>query len=273
MLNFLRFKKNKVSATLQCFIIVGGFVAVFFTPWNDNAIVEEYVFIENFLVEDFEAIQITIPHSEEPLFEANVPPAIQIPFTEVDLTLHTHVEIDVFEDRMGTVASRSIPARQVLNIDLIFDNNGMGRITSDEDIEEWVNVENLHENPLPPIPVTPRVTPQATALNVDVGSNRALGQQMAAERGWIGEQWYALERLWTRESNWNHLAANPRSSARGIPQKMASIHFGQDWATSEVFAAWMNDPRAQIEWGLNYIENRYGNPVAAWEFFLRHGWY
>ena len=50
------------------------------------------------------------------------------------------------------------------------------------------------------------------------GSNRQIGQQMAARYGWTGAQWAALEKLWTGESNWNHLARNPSSGAYGIPQ-------------------------------------------------------
>src|SRR5690606_11201326 len=47
-----------------------------------------------------------------------------------------------------------------------------------------------------------------------------------------GEQFKCLDKLWERESNWNHTATNPTSGAYGIPQaypgdKMASA--GKDW--------------------------------------------
>ena len=98
------------------------------------------------------------------------------------------------------------------------------------------------------------------------GSLRALGKTMAASRGWVGSQWTCLDNIWTRESGWSRTAANP-SGAYGIPQaspgsKMASA--GADWRTNAA---------TQITWGLSYIANAYGNPCAAWSFWLSHNWY
>ena len=98
------------------------------------------------------------------------------------------------------------------------------------------------------------------------GTLRALGQSMAASRGWVGSQWTCLDNIWTRESGWSRTAANP-SGAYGIPQaspgsKMASA--GADWRTNAA---------TQITWGLSYIANAYGNPCTAWSFWLSHNWY
>lgn len=102
---------------------------------------------------------------------------------------------------------------------------------------------------------------------VKATGNRALGAAMAAARGWVGPEWFALEKLWTKESGWNHLAQNPSSGAYGIPQalpasKMATA--GSDWRTN---------PRTQIRWGLDYIGGRYGRPSAAWAHSQRVNWY
>ncbi|GAA4719883.1 hypothetical protein GCM10023216_05700 [Isoptericola chiayiensis] len=99
------------------------------------------------------------------------------------------------------------------------------------------------------------------------GSNRSIGQQMAAARGWTGSQWTCLESLWTKESNWSHTVANPSSGAYGIPQslpgsKMAS--HGSDWQTN---------PATQIAWGLDYIAGRYGTPCGAWSHSQANNWY
>ncbi|MFD2793422.1 G5 domain-containing protein [Promicromonospora vindobonensis] len=99
------------------------------------------------------------------------------------------------------------------------------------------------------------------------GSVKEIGQEMAAARGWTGQEWTCLELLWERESGWNHQAANPSSSAYGIPQalpgsKMGSA--GSDWATN---------PATQIEWGLGYIADRYGTPCGAWGHSESAGWY
>jgi hypothetical protein len=100
----------------------------------------------------------------------------------------------------------------------------------------------------------------------NTGSNRRIGREMAAKRGWTGDQWTCLNNLWTKESGWSTRATNG-GSAGGIPQalpasKMASA--GDDWRTSAA---------TQIKWGLGYISGRYGNPCGAWRHFQNRNWY
>jgi membrane protein involved in colicin uptake len=101
----------------------------------------------------------------------------------------------------------------------------------------------------------------------NTGSNRRIGREMAAKRGWTGDQWTCLNNLWTKESGWSSRATNASGSAGGIPQalpasKMASA--GDDWRTN---------PATQIKWGLRYISGRYGNPCGAWRHFQNRNWY
>ncbi len=120
-------------------------------------------------------------------------------------------------------------------------------------------------------PAEPDVQP--TAINTAVHtpmSNRDTGKQMAEARGWTGEQWLCLEKLWTNESNWRHTVSNYQGSgAYGVPQslpanKMASA--GEDYLTN---------PRTQIAWGLRYIESRYKTPCMALDAWLSRSphWY
>lgn len=102
---------------------------------------------------------------------------------------------------------------------------------------------------------------------VDPGSARALGQAMAAERGWGADEFSCLDQLWEKESGWRWNADNPSSEAYGIAQanpgsKMATV--GSDWLTN---------PATQIEWGLGYISGRYGTPCDAWAHSVEIGWY
>ncbi|MEE6273138.1 G5 domain-containing protein [Georgenia wangjunii] len=113
----------------------------------------------------------------------------------------------------------------------------------------------------------PAVATAAPVVPAYEGDPRALGAELAAARGWSGEQFSCLDRLWQRESNWNPTAQNPSSGAYGIPQslpasKMASV--GADWRTN---------PATQIRWGLDYIGGRYGTPCGAWAHSERVGWY
>jgi len=105
------------------------------------------------------------------------------------------------------------------------------------------------------------------------GSPRAIGKTMAAEMGWTGAEWDALEKLWTRESNWNPKARNPSSGAYGIPQSLP--HTKMPKAAWPEFAGGSSSAVAQIRWGLNYIKQRYGSPRMAWAFWQRQSphWY
>jgi len=110
------------------------------------------------------------------------------------------------------------------------------------------------------------VVPKTT--KAQQGTNRALGQQMAADMyGWTGDEWACLDTLWAHESGWRTTAGNKSSGAYGIPQalpgsKMAK--YGDDW---------QSNPATQIKWGLAYIDGRYNTPCGAWNHFLSSHWY
>ncbi|HSS67205.1 MAG TPA: lytic transglycosylase domain-containing protein [Nocardioidaceae bacterium] len=96
---------------------------------------------------------------------------------------------------------------------------------------------------------------------------RDIAMAMLADYGWSSDQFACLDQLYMRESGWNPSAANPYSGAFGIPQalpgdKMASA--GADWQTN---------PATQLEWGLSYIQDRYGSPCGAWAFSESNGFY
>ena len=104
-----------------------------------------------------------------------------------------------------------------------------------------------------------------SSANAD-GSVVAMAQQLAAQRGWTGEQWSALDWIVQHESSWNPTAQNPTSTAYGLFQFLDST-----WAT--VGASKTSDPSAQIQAGLAYIAQRYGNPLNAQAFWQANGWY
>lgn len=135
---------------------------------------------------------------------------------------------------------------------------------------------SILEPPRQPMPMTRPTQSAEPSRGLEGGSveqNLKLGEAMAAEFGWTGQQWNALKKLWMRESGWRTNAANPSSSARGIPQAMMSVHFGTGWQNSSQAAAYLRDPRTQILWGLNYIQERYGSPTAALTHSDNNHWY
>ncbi|MER8046010.1 peptidoglycan-binding protein [Streptomyces sp. NPDC094032] len=97
---------------------------------------------------------------------------------------------------------------------------------------------------------------------------RITGQWKTAEHGWsVSGQFGCLDNLWIRESEWQVYATNPTSGAYGIPQSLP----GDKMSTAG--ADWQTNPATQIEWGLDYIQSRYGTPCAAWSFWQSHNWY
>ena len=72
------------------------------------------------------------------------------------------------------------------------------------------------------------------------------------------KQYLCLDALWTKESQWNPLADNKRSTAFGIPQLLKLK---------------TTDPYKQIDAGLIYIAKRHSNPCKALAFHLKHGYY
>ncbi|MDQ7910723.1 lytic transglycosylase domain-containing protein [Phytohabitans sp. ZYX-F-186] len=92
----------------------------------------------------------------------------------------------------------------------------------------------------------------------EYSGNRRTGCALLLASGFGIDQMPCLDKLWTKESGWNHKARNPSSGAYGIPQaypggKMSSA--GTDWETN---------PATQIKWGLGYIKGRYDDPCGAW---------
>jgi hypothetical protein len=72
------------------------------------------------------------------------------------------------------------------------------------------------------------------------------------------KEFKCLNKLWYKESRWNHKAANPQSSAYGIPQLLKMTE---------------TNPLKQVDLGLKYIKHRYDNPCNAWKFHLKRNWY
>ncbi|HXH35421.1 MAG TPA: hypothetical protein VNJ54_13615 [Plantibacter sp.] len=104
-------------------------------------------------------------------------------------------------------------------------------------------------------------------LTADPAGAKAYAQSAIGAYGWGGGEFQCLLQLWTRESSWRVNAYNASSGAYGIPQslpgsKMASS--GDDWRTNAA---------TQINWGLNYIDDRYGSPCGAWAHSEAVNWY
>ena len=97
---------------------------------------------------------------------------------------------------------------------------------------------------------------------------KKIAAEIAKEKyKWGSYQFSCLNTLWTKESNWNYRARNPRTGAHGIPQALPAAKMeviGTDWRTN---------PVTQIRWGLHYIDVRYETPCRALAKFKRSRYY
>lgn len=80
-------------------------------------------------------------------------------------------------------------------------------------------------------------------------------------------QWSSFYFIIQRESNWNHTAQNPTSSAYGLAQTMMSLY--EDELTED----FRTNPYEQIDWAIDYAESRYGDAKNAKVFWQENHWW
>ncbi|MFD3313103.1 transglycosylase SLT domain-containing protein [Streptomyces sp. NPDC058656] len=101
-----------------------------------------------------------------------------------------------------------------------------------------------------------------TQSSYSVAEIQAMARQIVP-----ADQFQCFSTIVDHESSWNYRADNPTSDAYGLMQalpgsKMSSA--GADWATN---------PATQIKWGLGYMNDRYGSPCGAWDFWQANNYY
>ncbi|MGO9216833.1 MAG: transglycosylase SLT domain-containing protein, partial [Streptosporangiaceae bacterium] len=101
--------------------------------------------------------------------------------------------------------------------------------------------------------------------NANASANQAWARGELGLFGWGGGQMTPLIELWNRESGWNQNAQNPSSTAYGIAQFLDTT-----WAA---YGPKTNNPQLQMQYGMEYIAGRYGDPAAAWAHEVNAGWY
>ena len=182
----------------------------------------------------------------------DVPTVTPVPF-------ETTVQEDpnVFADETPTVAQEGVEGASTT----------VERVTTVDGVEESREVVSDGVTAEPVAKIVVQGTKERPKGPAAAASAKDVARQLVAARGWGGDQFQCLEKLWTKESQWNPSATNPSSGAYGIPQslpasKMASA--GADWKTN---------PATQVTWGLNYIAGSYGTPCAAWGHSQAKNWY
>jgi hypothetical protein len=98
----------------------------------------------------------------------------------------------------------------------------------------------------------------------EYSGNRAIGCALTLSAGWEIAQFPCLEKLFSKESGWNHRAENKSSGAYGIPQALPGSKMGS------IASDWRTNPATQIKWGLQYVTKRYKSPCGAWSYWQSH---
>lgn len=125
--------------------------------------------------------------------------------------------------------------------------------------------------PEPPVVVTvkPKPRPKPVVIKrITRTTYPSVADAKAYALSRIGSTQFAcLDKLFTRESNWNPHDYNRSSGAYGIPQALP----GTKMATAG--ADWRDNPVTQVKWGLSYIAGRYGSACNAWAHSQTYNWY
>lgn len=111
------------------------------------------------------------------------------------------------------------------------------------------------------------VTGLAGTANASEADDMARNRELAREMIDNDKRFACFEKIVDHESDWRHTATNPESGAYGLVQALPAKRMktvGDDWKTN---------PETQIKWGLKYMDERYGGPCKAWDFWEEHGWY
>lgn len=110
-----------------------------------------------------------------------------------------------------------------------------------------------------------KTTKKKTTLKVQTASKQTYIDYAKSYGNFDDKQLSCLIELWNHESGWNPNSVNKSSGACGIPQalpckKIKNVEGSNDW-------------KAQIRWGIKYINYRYKTPCKAWEHFKSKRWY
>ena len=111
------------------------------------------------------------------------------------------------------------------------------------------------------------VSPRVGSVTDDPAGAQAYASSQIGGYGWDGSQFQCLLQLWTRESSWMTDATNPSSGAYGVAQALPASKY------DSAGADWLTNYRTQINWGLGYIQDRYGSPCNAWAHEVSNSWY
>ena len=91
--------------------------------------------------------------------------------------------------------------------------------------------------------------------------------QRVLEEGWSEKDYQAIVNIVIKESGLNPNSVNKSSGACGLFQAYPCKK------AIKQYSDYMTNYKSQVNWGINYIKDRYKTPSNAWKFWQEHKWY
>lgn len=115
-------------------------------------------------------------------------------------------------------------------------------------------------DPLPPLNTAtkPVITARTKATMEEKRENKRITIEYSHALGYTKRETACLVTLWTRESRFDHLADNKRSTAYGIAQLLGERS---------------SRPELQVLHGLRYLNHRYSGSACRALAHHKRGWY
>lgn len=136
--------------------------------------------------------------------------------------------------------------------------NGKKSVIYEVNMQNGVEIGRQKISEVVTTPAVMQVVVKGTKVELPPGSHTDWMRAAGIPESDFGAANYII----TKESGWNPYAKNPRSSAVGLPQCMASVHAACN--TDK----WRNDPIEQLRWFHNYCKNRYGSIQGAYNHWV-----
>ena len=112
----------------------------------------------------------------------------------------------------------------------------------------------------------------SSASGGNASQNQAIAKGLMASYGWNSTaEWNALVSLWTQESGWDNKAENQSSHAYGIAQALPPSKYPK--AGQPQSMGGQSNAGVQISWGMQYIAQRYKDPIGAEAHEKAMSWY
>lgn len=116
---------------------------------------------------------------------------------------------------------------------------------------------------------TRKTSKKTTTKRIKINENKITEYlyQRVLEECWSEKDYQAIVNIVLKESGLNPNNVNKSSGACGLfqahPCKKAIKQYPD----------YMENYKSQVNWGINYIKDRYKTPSNAWKFWQEHKWY